>query len=263
MEETIQAIASNGVQPTVVPNAEGQSQVAATGVENQYSAEIADLQAKEAELDKYLSSKGGEDKARSFISDVEERRKRFEEKQALVEAHKAATKENSQYVWAERGEELIQTVQSQPQLQQQVAPQPPVESEQTRMMKNEINRGVLRDFSTEFADIQSSIQDGSLLKEAASQGFTVVRDGLIDRDQFRKYAEYAANRYKYENMSMPQSDSTPVVEMPDYERIPEGQMTKEVSIQIMKESIANVRAGKAPHPDYERAVKVQQTGQTL
>lgn len=249
MDETINAIANNAVEPTVVPNAGGTTAEVAPGVENQSEAKIAEMQAEMDGLDKYIASKGGEEKVREFIT-------KFEEKKALVEQHKNATKENSTLVWSERADEVIS--QSAQNTQTQTAPQG-----LNKAYVDEMNRMILKDLAGQFSNIGGSIEDGSLLKEAAAQGFQVVQNGMVNRAALTQYAEFASQRFTYQNAPSPSSDPQPAVEVPDYERVEKGQMTVAKAIQVVRESEANVAAGKAAHPDIEAARLALQTGRTV
>lgn len=243
---------TNGVEPSVVPNAQGTTPEVSTGTENQLSdQELAKLQQENAELDKYINSKGGADKVSDFISKIEEKRK-------LVAEHKQATKENSSFVWQDRIEKTDQAIQqanpeqfAQQTSQQTSAPAYP------QSMADEINRNILRDVAGSNSFIKGEIENGDILKQAVNMGITIVENGIINRERLSQFAQMVNSQAQLKNGGMPTSNPQPTAPAPQYDRVPEGQMTMANAMEVVRITNSNPNS---PHPDYARAKQVLMTG---
>lgn len=246
---------TNGVQPSVVPNAQGTTPDVSTGTENQFSdQELAKLQQENAELDKYINSKGGTEKVSDFISKIEEKRK-------LVAEHKQATKDNSSFVWQDRIEQTDQAIQqaNPEQFAQQTSQQTSTPA-YPQSMADEINRNILRDIAGSNSFIKNDIENGDILKQAVNMGITIVENGIINRDRLSQFAQIVNSQAQLKNGGMPTSNPTPATPAPQYERVPEGQMNMANAMEIVRMTNNNP---EHPHPDYARAKQVLMTGRSL
>lgn len=245
---------TNGVQPSVVPNTQGTAPEVSTGTENQFSdQELATLQQENAELDKYINSKGGEDKVSDFIAKVEEKRK-------LVAEHKQATKDNSSFVWQDRIEKTDQAIQQAvPEQYAQPAPQPTSTPAYPQSMADEINRNILRDVAGSNSFIKNEIENGEILQQAVNMGITIVENGIINRERLSQFAQMVNSQAQLKNGGMPTSNPQPVAPTPQYDRVPEGQMTMANAMEIVRITNNNPQQ---PHPDYARAKQVLMTGRS-
>lgn len=246
---------TNGVEPSVVPNAQGTAPEVSTGTENQLSdQELAKLQQENAELDKYINSKGGAEKVSDFISKIEEKRK-------LVAEHKQATKENSSFVWQDRIEKTNQAIQqANPEQFAQTTSQQTSTPAYPQSMADEINRNILRDVAGSNSFIKNDIENGDILKQAVNMGITIVENGIINRDRLSQFAQMVNSQAQLKNGGMPTSNPTPATPAPQYDRIPEGQMTAANAMEIVRLTQSNP---SHPHPDYARAKQVLMTGRSL
>ncbi len=246
---------TNGVQPSVVPNTQGTAPEVSTGTENQFSdQELAKLQQENAELDKYINSKGGAEKVSDFISKIEEKRK-------LVAEHKQATKDNSSFVWQDRIEKTDQAIQqSAPEQFAQTASQQTSAPAYPQSMADEINRNILRDVANSNSLIKGEIENGEILQQAVNMGITIVENGIINRDRLSQFAQMVNSQAQLKNGGMPTSNPTPATPAPQYDRVPEGQMTMANAMEVVRQTQSNPNH---PHPDYARAKQVLMTGRSL
>lgn len=244
---------TNGVQPSVVPNTQGTAPEVSTGTENQFSdQELATLQQENAELDKYINSKGGAEKVSDFISKIEEKRK-------LVAEHKKATKDNSSFVWQDRIEKTDQAIQqANPEQFAQSTPQQQTSTPAyPQSMADEINRTILRDVAGSNSFIKNDIENGDILKQAVNMGITIVENGIINRERLLQFAQMVNSQAQLRNGGMPTSNPQPTTPAPQYDRVPEGQMTMANAMEVVRITNSNPNS---PHPDYARAKQVLMTG---
>ena len=126
-------------------------------------------------------------------------------------------------------------------------------------MADEINRNILRDVAGSNSFIKNEIENGDILQQAVNMGITIVENGIINRERLSQFAQMVNSQAQLKSGGMPTSTPQPVAPAPQYDRVPEGQMTMANAMEIVR--ITNNNPNQ-PHPDYARAKQVLMTGRS-
>lgn len=255
------AVDSSNVTPPANPTGnvtttQGEGTQTAGGEGAQSPDSGASLEGLTPELVKYINGQGG-------IAKFVEASKQYR----LDNANKATTESSqvSNILSAQQAEVTANTQPAQPK--QPEVTQPTGQIGEDYLTPTQMSTiGLLNVMANKYPEVASKLQDASILKEAQDVFKVPVFDGQGNLN-YRLIDTYA-NQLNKIALAEKSVSSAPTVKQPEAKvqslsemsSIPAGTMNRNTAMNIVLASNAAEKKGEAKHPDFDRAIRVLQTG---
>lgn len=257
------AVDSSNVTPPANPTGnvtttQGEGTQPDGGEGNQSPDSGASLEGLTPELVKYINGQGG-------IAKLVESSKQFRLENAGQNKQEASQVSN-----------LVAAQNADVEVNNQIVKQQPANTQPNRTVGEDYltptqmsTIGLLNVMANKYPEVASKLQDASILKEAQDVFKVPVFDGQGNLN-YRLIDTYA-NQLNKIALAEKTASSAPTAKQPEakvqslseLDHIPAGQMDRNTALNILTASNAAAKRGEAKHPDFERALKVAQTGKDI